>query len=115
MADVLIIEATEAFTHVAVQGNLDEVGVGQVELELTRETVARHKPVILDLNKVKLITSLGIGLIVSIAQSMNSLNLDLVIVVGQTRVRDLLQITNVDALIPLVETREEALHTLGMA
>jgi anti-anti-sigma factor len=115
MTEVVNIEATEAFTHVAVRGNLDEVGVGQVELRLTGETVAQRKPVILDLNKVGLITSLGIGLLVSIARSLHNLRLDIVIIVGPTRVRDLLQMTNVDALIPLVETREEALSTLGIS
>src|SRR5678815_1447109 len=115
MADVVLVEATEAFTQLSVQGNLDGVGVDEVSLKLTSHTVARRRPAIIDLTKVGFITSLGIGLLVSIAHSMRSHKLGLVIVVGPTHARKVLQMTNIDSLVPLVETRDDALRALGVS
>ena len=114
MAVVVLVEANEAFTHLCVQGNLDELGVGEVNLALTTQTVARRKAAIVDLSQVGMITSLGIGLLVSIARSMRNLKLGLVVIVGPTHVRDVLQMTNIDSVFPLVETREAALRALGV-
>ena len=114
MAEVVLVEATETFTYLNVQGNLDELGVGEVNLTLTTQTVARRKAAIIDLTQVGIITSLGIGLLVSIARSMHSLKLGLVMVVGPTHVRDVLEMTKMDSVFPLAETREEALRALGV-
>ena len=114
MTEVVLVEAADTFTHVSVRGNLDEAGVAQVDLALTTQTVARRKPVILDLNEVDLITSLGIGLLVSIARSMRSLKLGFVVVVGPTHTRDVLKLIKIDALVPLFETRADALQAMGL-
>ena len=115
MADVVLVEATEAITHVAVRGNLDEVGVREVNLKLTSQTVTRRKPAIIDLTDVGFITSLGIGLLVSIRRSMRSLGLGLAVVVGSTAVRRVLEIADIGVMIPLVETGDEALRELGVS
>ena len=111
LAEVVLVEATDALTHLALKGMLDEVGVGEFDLRLP---VARRKPAILDLNGVGVITSLGIGTLVSVVKSMRALGLGIVFLVGPTHVRKVLEATSIGHLVPLVETRDEALRALGL-
>ncbi|MGH9869628.1 MAG: STAS domain-containing protein [Candidatus Polarisedimenticolia bacterium] len=114
MAEVRLLEESDAFAHVAVHGNLDEGGVGRIQVPLTSLTVGQRKPVILDMTEVGFMTSLGIGLLVSIARSMRTLGHALVLVAGPTPARKALEITNIGAAVPLVTTRDEALRALGL-
>ena len=63
MAEVILVEATEALTHVAVRGKLDAAGVGRVDTQLTLEIVSRGKPAILDMSVVTVIASIGLGVL----------------------------------------------------
>ena len=114
MTEVVLIEATEAFTHVAVRGRLDAAGVGEVDLKLTAQTAARRKPAIIDLTEVGFMASLGIGMLVTIAKSMRARGLHVVVVAGSP-VGDVLRMTNIASLIPVVATREDAIRVLGAA
>ena len=111
LAQVVLVEATDAFTHVAVRGDLDEVGVGEFDLRLP---MSRRKPAIVDLSRVGLITSLGIGTLVAVVKSMRQLGLGIVFIIGPSHARKVLEATAIGTLVPLVATREEALSTLGL-
>ena len=115
MTEVVLIEATDAFTHVAVRGKLDAAGVGEVDLKLTSQTVARHKPAIIDLAEVAFIASLGIGMLVAIAKSMQAHHVGVVILTGASPVKHVLELTHLGSLFPIVATRDEALGALGVA
>lgn len=84
MTEVILIEATDAFTNVAVRGKLDAAGVGEVDLKLTAQTAARRKPAVIDLTEVGFIASLGIGMLVAIAKSMRSHGVGVVVIAGPT-------------------------------
>ena len=115
MADVILVEATETFTHVAVWGRLDAAGVGEVELKLTSHTVSRHKPAVIELSDVTFIASLGIGMLVTIARSMRAHGVGLALMVGDTPVREVLEMMTIGSVIPIVATRAEALEKLGVS
>lgn len=115
MTDVLLIEANDAYTCVAVRGKLDAAGVGEADLKLTSQTVPRRKPAVIDLVEVGFIASLGIGMLVAIARAMRSQNAGVVVVVGPSAVREVLETAHIGHLVPLAATREEALRTLGVA
>ena len=114
MTEVVLVEAAEAFTNVAVRGRLDAAGVGEVDLRLMSHTVARRKPAIIDLTEVGFIASLGIGLLVAIARSMRSHGVGVAVVAGPP-VSTVLEMTNLAPLMPIVATREDALRALGVA
>jgi anti-anti-sigma factor len=114
MTEVILVEATDAFTNVAVRGRLDAAGVGEADLKLTSHTVTRRKPAVIDLTEVGFIASLGIGMLVAIARSMRSHGVGLV-VVAEPPVRSILDTMNVGSLIPVVATREDALKVLGVS
>jgi len=114
MTEVVLVEAVDAYTSVAVRGRLDATGVGEVEPKLTSHTVARRKPAVIDLTEVGIISSVGIGMLVAIARSLRSHGIGIA-VVASPHVRSILELTHTGALIPVVATREEALRTLGLA
>jgi anti-anti-sigma factor len=115
MAEVVLIETTNAFAHVAVRGKLDTAGVEEVALKLTTQTVARRMPAIIDLTEVTFLASLGIGMLVQIAKSMHARGIGLAVVVGPTPVRQTLEMAFLGPLLPLVENRGDALKALGVA
>ena len=111
MAEIVVIEATEAFTHVALRGRLDPAGVGDVELELTKQTVARRKPAIVDMSAVDVLASIGVGMLVRIARSMHSHGV-MFGVVATGLSKEILERLKVDTIFPVVPTYEEALKAL---
>jgi anti-anti-sigma factor len=115
MAEIVLVEATEAFTHVAVRGKLDAAGVGEVDLRLTSQTVPRRKPALIDLTEVGFIASLGIGMLLLIARAMRGHGVGVAVIAGSPSVRKALEMTNVGPLMPVVATREDGLRVLGVA
>ena len=111
MAEIVLIEANEAFTHVALRGRLDVTGVEDVELELTQQTFARRKPAIVDISAVDILASIGVGMLVKTARSMHSHGLIIGVVATGTS-KDVLERLKVNTIFPVVATYEEALRTL---
>ena len=111
MAEIVVIEANDAFTHVALRGRLDPTGVGDVELELTKQTVARRKPAIVDMSAVDVLASIGVGMLVRIARSMHSHGV-MFGVVATGLSKEILERLKVDTIFPVVPTYEEALKAL---
>ena len=111
MTTIVLIEANDAFTHVALRGRLDATGVADVELEFTRQTVARRKPAIVDISAVEILASIGVGMLVKNARSMHSYGL-IFGVVATGLGKEILERLKVDTIFPVVATYEDALRTL---
>ena len=111
MAEIVVIEVNDAFTHVAVRGRLDTAGVAEVELELTKHTVTRRKPAIVDITAVDILASIGIGMLVRIARTMHS-HAVIFGVVATGISKESLERLKVDTIFPVVSTYEDARRTL---
>lgn len=111
MAEIVVIEANDAFTHVALRGRLDTAGVLDVERALMKETVARRKPAIVDISAVEILASIGVGMLVKNARSMHSYGL-IFGVVATGLGKEILERLKVHTIFPVVPTYEEALRTL---
>jgi anti-anti-sigma factor len=111
MSEIEVIEANDAFTHVAVRGRLDVTGVGEVELDLTKHTVARRRPAIVDITAVDILASIGVGMLVKIARSMHSHGL-IFGVVATGISKETLERLQVNTVFPVVATYDQALKTL---
>lgn len=111
MAELVVIEANEAFTHVALRGRLDLTGVGDVERELTKQTVARRLPAIVDISAVDVLASIGVGMLVKNARSMHSYGL-IFGVVATGLGKEILERLKVNTIFPVVPTYKDALRTL---
>jgi len=111
MAKLELIAANDTLTHVALRGRLDISGVGDVELPLTAQTVARRKPTIIDLCDVDVLASIGIGMLVKIARSLHSHGV-MVVVVAKGISRENLERLKVNEIFPIVATSDEAVQVL---
>ena len=111
MAEIVVIEASDAFTHVALRGRLDVTGVSEVERELTKHTVARRKPAIVDISAVEILASIGVGMLVKNARSMHSYGL-IIGVVATGLSREVLERLKVNTVFPVLPTYEEARRAL---
>ena len=111
MAEIVIIEASDVLTHVALRGRLDATGVGDVEHELAKQTVARRKPAIVDISAVEVLASIGVGMLVKNARQMHSYGL-ICGVVATGLGKEVLERLKVNTIFPVVPSYEEALRTL---
>jgi anti-anti-sigma regulatory factor len=111
VAELVVIEANDALTHVALRGRLDLTGVGDVEVELTKQTVTRRKPAIVDICAVDVLASIGVGMLVRIARTMHSHGVIFGVVATGLSKEVLLRL-KVDTIFPVAATYDEALRVL---
>lgn len=108
-----MIEETDALTHVALEGDLDIPGVNAVGDKFYFHLTARRKPAIVDIAGVRFLSSLGIGMLVRVAQSLRRHGVPMVLAGARGGIGETLRMTNIDKVIPMAATREEALALLG--
>jgi anti-anti-sigma regulatory factor len=82
-----------------------------VDLELTKQTVARRKPAIVDITAVDILASIGVGMLVRIARSLHSHGIIFGVVATGLN-KEVLERLKVNTIFPVVPTYEEALRTL---
>jgi|SoimicMinimDraft_8_1059736.scaffolds.fasta_scaffold30798_1 anti-anti-sigma factor len=61
---------TEGLTRIVLSGRLDTPGVDQIETQFVAAAVPPGKNVVVDLSRVKFISSMGIRMLVSVARSL---------------------------------------------
>ena len=111
MAELVVNEANDRFTHVTLRGRLDSLGVESIEEELAQQTVARRKPAIVDITAVDVLASAGIGMLVKTARTLHSYGLIFgVVATGMSKQN--LERLKLDTIFPIVSTYEQALKTL---
>jgi anti-anti-sigma factor len=108
-----VIERSDALTHIALEGDLDIAGVNAVQDPVYFNLTSRKKPAIVDMSAVKFIGSLGIGMLVRVAQSLRRQGFPMVLVNPCGMVDQALRLTNIHLVIPIATSREEALAKLG--
>ena len=109
MAEVRTIAGSDEVSHVALAGRLDIEGVSRVELPLTAATVSQRRPTIIDMSGVEFLGSLGIGLLVRCAISLQRSGARMVLFGCQPLVRKSLEVTKVNAVVPITDSVTEAL------
>ena len=112
MTEVRTIESGDV-SHVAVTGRLDVEGVGKIDLPLTLATVSQRKPAMIDMSGVEFLGSLGIGMLVRCAVSLKRMGATVVLYGCRPFVQKTLEITKVDAVLPMVSSEAEARQLLA--
>ena len=112
MAELKVIEASDALTHLAVSGRLNVAGVSFLELQFTAQAAARRKHTLVDMSEVEFIASLGLGMLLSTAKALNNHQLRMVVVNPHEHVDRALRASSLDRIIPIAESREQALQLL---
>jgi anti-anti-sigma factor len=108
-----VIDESDALTHVALEGSLDIEGVNAVQDKFYFHLTARRKPAIVDMAGVGFIGSLGIGMLVRVAQSLKRQGLPMVLLNTAGKVDEALRLLNIEQVIPFAKSREEALARLA--
>src|SRR5262245_51868367 len=65
-----VIREDQQLTHLQLAGRLDITGLHAVDMKFHGYTAARRRPTLVDLSGVEFISSLGMGMFTSCAQSM---------------------------------------------
>jgi anti-anti-sigma factor len=113
MAEVRTVDRSDDISHVALSGRLDIEGVGKTELPLTLATVSQRKPVVLDMSGVEFLGSLGIGLLVRCAVSLQRMGARFVLFGCQPLVKKSLETTKVNSVLPMADTEAAALQVIA--
>ena len=111
-ADVdMTTELVEDMAVVALKGRLDHKGSAEVEASFlgAAPDVSR---IAVDLGEVEYVASIGVQLLIQKARALRKRNGALVLFDVPPLVRQSLVIARLDAVLPMVETREEALARL---
>ncbi len=110
-----VVERSDSLTHIALVGDLDIEGVNATQDAFYFNVATRRKPTIVDLSGVKFIGSLGIGMLVRVAQSLIRNGGRMVLLNPVGTVDEMIRLLNLDSVIPIVKTREEATARLLLA
>jgi anti-sigma B factor antagonist len=106
--DLEVIARDDGVSHVRLSGRMDPHGTQKIKERLRSETVGRERSAVVDVRDVSFITSLGVGVIVECADTLQRAGRRFVLVVSPGLVRTVLEKTGVNRIVPMVDTLEEA-------
>jgi anti-anti-sigma factor len=86
---------------IRLKGRLDLEGADEIDLKLTSLAAVRKAFVILDLNLVEFLASIGVSVILRTARAVSSREGRLVLLSPQPNVADVLARTQIDQIIPV--------------
>jgi anti-sigma B factor antagonist len=93
--------------QVKLSGSLDLAGVEAVEMDFAA-LLAGEQHLLIDLTEVDFIASMGIRMLLSGAKQLNRRDLKLVLAAPNECVKEALEITNINSIIPVFDTIDQA-------
>jgi anti-anti-sigma factor len=99
-------------SKVNLSGRLDIAGVQDIELKFTVYTSARRKPVIVDLSEVTLITSMGLGMLITNAKTLQAQGIPFVLLNPQPLVEKVVTMSGLNELLPIEKDLTSALNRI---
>ena len=106
------VRMDDRITHLAIVGKLDIAGLHAIDVKFHGYTAARRKPTLVDISGLEFITSLGMGMFVSCARSLQRYGAKMVLLNPQPQVEEVLKAVGIDQGIPMVHDVEEGLCIL---
>jgi len=97
----------DRLTHLAIVGQLDVAGLHTIDVKFHGYTAARRRPTLVDLSGLDFISSLGMGMIVSCARSLQRFGARMVLLNPQPEVEEALKAVGIDQGVPIVRSPEE--------
>jgi anti-anti-sigma factor len=107
-----VIRLDDELTHLALVGKMDIAGVHAIDMKFHGYTAARRRPTLVDLSGVELMTSLGMGVFISCARSMQRYGARMVLLNPQPVVEEAMKSIGLGEAIPIVHSQEEAMRIL---
>jgi len=106
------VHLDDNITHLAIVGKIDVAGLHTIDVKFHGYTAARRRPTLVDISGLEFITSLGMGMLVSCARSLQRFGAKMVLLNPQPQVEEVLKAVGIDQGIPIVHDAEEGLRIL---
>lgn len=107
-----IVERDDNISQVALIGRLDLHSLNDINLKFHAATAVRSQPAVIDLSQLTYIASLGMGMLISCAQSLHRKGHTMVLYGATGDVETALKTAGLDQAIPLVANLDAAIVTL---
>ncbi len=108
-----VVEASDTLTHVELVGSLDIASTRDIELRFSASTAGRHKALIVDLSRVQFLASLGLGMLIKVAQNLRADRVPVILLAPNDAIEQVLRIARLESLMPVAQTLEEARKLAG--
>lgn len=112
---IQVIEQNDTLTHLALAGKLDIAGVHEIDVKFHAYTAGRRLNTVVDLSQVEFIASLGIGMLIGCAKSLSKHGAKMVILNPHEAIREVLTLSQLDMIVPVVDTQAQAEAKLAEA
>jgi anti-anti-sigma factor len=106
------VQVDDRITHLAIIGQLDVAGLHAIDVRFHGYTAARRLPTLVDISGLDFIASLGMGMFVSCARSLQRSGVKMVLLNPKPEVEEVLKAVGIDQGIPIVRSVEEAHRAL---
>jgi anti-anti-sigma factor len=106
------VHLDDRITHVAMAGKLDVAGMHAVDVKFHGYTAARRRPTLVDVSGLEMVTSLGMGMFMSCARSLQRFGARMVLLNPQPQVEEAMKAVGLDQGIPIVRSVEDGLRIL---
>lgn len=107
--ELKVISTDDVYTHLALSGKLDIMGVGEIENKFIGYTAARKKNAIIDLAGVTFIGSMALRLFLSAAKSLRLEKKTLILLNPQPLVNEVLDASGIQDVVSIEHDAESAL------
>jgi anti-anti-sigma factor len=106
--ELKVINADDVYTHLALIGKLDIIGVGNVENKFIGFTAARKKSAIIDLSGVTFMGSMGLRIFLSAAKALSLDKKKLILLNPQPLVKEVLEASGIGDVVVITDNTDEA-------
>ena len=107
--ELIVINADDTYTHIALSGKLDILGVSEIEDQFIGLTAARKKNALVDISAVTLTGSMGLRLFLSAARSLSLEKKSLILLNPQPLVNEVLEASGIEDVVVIEHNAESAL------
>lgn len=110
---LVIVQETDALSHIAISGRLDAAGVDGLEQAFMAHTAARKKPALVDFSEVTFIASMGMRMLICAAQTLQHAEVKLILINPQPLVRNALEVAGITRMLPIAPDTIQAMALLA--
>ena len=107
--ELKVITTDDVYTHLALCGKLDILGVGEIENKFIGYTAARKKNALIDMSEETFMGSIGLRLFLSAARSLSLEKKSLILVNPQPLVNEVLEASGIQDVVVIEHDTESAL------
>ena len=107
--ELTLINADETYTHLALTGKMDVMGVNDIEASFLQAVVTPGRNAIVDLSGVTFLGSMGIRVFLSAAKSLAREQKKLILLHPQPLVNDVLNASGIGVILIIAHDTDSAL------